>query len=281
MMKRLAIAAMMSLVFLVQSDRLVEAARPGSLAQLVPAAPLVLLEAENLPALVGRWRDCQLRRNVEATDTYDRCEASRLGLRLQERRLLLEAVLSQPLSLDRLAGLPGDRGGLALYNVGQTSFVFWLRAPHGAGGDLSVLQPAASVERLERGGQRYFIHHGTDDSAALAYAVVGDLLIVSNHVETFERALSLAIGEQGQSLASDSTYMAMASQAPIDAQAHLYLDMSRLLTTRQFRRYWVHDNIQELNGIDKVMLSVAFEDQQTTEHRILSYADGSHKQYIQ
>jgi len=269
------LAVLFVIISSLQTDKLVEAARPGSLAQLVPAGSLVLLEAEDLPALVGRWRDCQLRRSAQRTDTYDRCEASRLGLRLSERRMLLEAVLAQPLTIDRLASLPGNRGGLALYNVGETSFIFWLRTPHGSGGDLSVFQDTASVERRERGRQRYFVHYGTDNSSAVAYAVVGDLLIVSNSLEIFEPALSLAMGERGESLAGDGTYMSMAGRAPVDAQAHLYLDMARLLTTRQFRRYWVHANADELTGLDKVMLSVTFEEASATEHRILSYTDGA------
>lgn len=256
---------------LLRTDRVVEAALPGEIARLAPAGALVLLESEDLPGLVGRWRDCRLRTDVEATNVYHRCQASRVVQRLGERLDLFEAVLDGgDLSLDRLAALPGDRGAIALYNVSQTTFVLWLRTHRGAGEELEVLRPDLEVERLERSGQRYLVHHGTDESSTVAFAVVGDLMIVSNDVERFEQAVALALGEGGDALA-DRGWEAMARQAPASAQVHLSLDMSRLVNTRQFRRYWVHDNADDLEGIDRALLSVTFLDDRVIEHRLLSY----------
>jgi hypothetical protein len=267
----LPLAALLAALAALRTDRAVEAARPGDLARLVPGNPVVLLETDDLPGLVARWRDCELRPAVEASEAYQRCHASRLGMRLSERVGLLDAALSEPASLDRLAGLPGNRGGLALYNVGETTYLFWLRTHTGAGRDLAVLRPDLDVERTRRGGHEVLIHRGTEDTSPLALAVVGDLLILGNDIARVEEAIALAAGDGGQALASDATYLALARRAPEGAQAHIYLDMSRLLATRQFRRYWVHDNVEDLSGIDRVMLSVTWEQGRTVEHRVLAY----------
>jgi hypothetical protein len=262
---------------LIQTDRVVQAARPGEIARLVPGTPVVLLEAEDLPGLVASWRDCDLRAAVEGTESYRDCTASRMGLRLAERREMLSAALSEPISIDRLARLPGNRGGLALYNISETAFVFWLRTHHGAAEDLAVLRPDLEVERTERGGHRYLIHRGSEDTSPIAFAVVGDLLILGNDLNHFEQALALALGEDGDALGSDPVYRALVQRTPVSAQAHLYLDMGRLAGTRQFRRRWVHDNTEELAGLDRVMISVTWEEERTLEQRVLAYREGGRR----
>jgi hypothetical protein len=270
-----ALAAILSALALLETDRPVEAARPGALARFVPAAPLVLLETDDLPALIGRWRDCQLRRNVESTGVYRRCRASRLAARLGERRDLLDASLSSPLSWDRLASLPGDQGGLALYSVGRTAFVLWLRLDPGAAADLDLLRRGLPTQRTSRDGVRYAVHEGGEGTAPTAFAVVGRLLVLSNDLETFDRALSLAAGEGGAALAADPVYADLVRRAPDAAQAHLYLDMGRLVTTRQFQRYWVHGNTDDLRDIDRALISLTFAEDRTVERRLLRYRAGA------
>lgn len=273
--KAAAALGLLLLLASLQTDRLVEAARPGELARLVPGRPLLLLESDDLPALVARWRDCQLRQDVENTNVYRRCEASRIALRLGERTDLIEALLNQPLSLDTITSLPGERGGLALYNISDTTFVLWLRTHHGAGADLELIRRNVDAERSTREGQRVIIHRGTETSSPLAMAVVGDILIVSNDLENFDRALALAAaddGEGGENLASDDIYNSMTPRAPVSATVHLYLDMARITQTRQFQRYWVHDNSEDLQQIDRALLSLTFDEDRVVENRILAYA---------
>ena len=267
------VVALLSATALLRTDHLVEAARPGALAPLIPSRPLVVLETDELPRLLARWRDCQLRRDVEATDVYEQCLASRLLIRLDQRLERLEAALASPLTIDRLARLPADRGGLALYNLGDTAFVLWLRLQPGAVEDMRLLRPGLSVERSERSGQRVLIHRGTDSTSPVAFAIVGQLLIVSNDLRTFRRALALATDDRGQSLADDTTYEEMARRAPVDAQVHLFLDMARLVETEPFQRYWIHGNSEALRGLDRAMLSVTFEEARAVEHRQLSYRE--------
>lgn len=275
------VLVLLALLALLRTDRAVEASRPGDLARLVPGTPLVLLEADDLPGLVAQWRDCDLRDDVEVTTSYRECTASRLGLRLAERRDLLSAAMTEPISLDRLSNLAGNRGGLALYNITETAFVFWLRTQRGAGERLEVLRPDLEVERSEPGGHRYLIHRGSEDTSPVAVAVVGDLLIVGNDLEHFQQALALAAGEdEGEGptpLGRDPVYRALVQRAPVSGQAHLYLDMARIVATRQFQRRWVHDNASDLAGLDRVMISVTWEDERTVEHRVLAYRDGGRR----
>lgn len=268
------LVVLIAIMSLIRSDRSVDAARPGALSRLVPAAPLVLLETDDLPGLIGRWRDCRLRRDVEATEVYQECMSSRLLLRLSQRLDRLESALSAPLTLDRLSRLAGDRGGIALYNVGDISFVLWLRLQPGAVDELEVLRRGLPVERSRRSDQRYVVHRGTDDTSPIAFAVVGQLLIVSNDPERFQRALALAVDDDGDALSADETYVAMTRRAPVGAQVHLYLDMARLVRTRPFQRYWVHGNAEELGGLDKTLLSLEIDEHRAVEHRLLSYCDG-------
>lgn len=274
-MRRAALAVLLLALALLRTDRPVEAARPGAIARFAPPAPLVLLEADDLPALIARWRDCQLRRDVEATGVYRRCLASRLALRLGERRDLLEASLEGPLSWDRLASLPGDQGGLALYSVGRTAFVLWLRLDPGAAADLDLLRRALPAQRASREGVRYAVHRGGEGTAPLAFAVAGRLLVVSNDIEVFERALALAAGEAHESLADDPSYAALAGRAPEGAQAHLYLDMGRLVATRQFQQRWVRGNGEELRDLDRALISLTLAEDRAVEHRVLAYREGA------
>jgi len=270
----LAIAVVAGLLAL-RTDRLVEAARPGDLARLVPPGALVLLDSEDLPALAGRWRDCDLRPAVEKTGAHGRCRASRINLRLDDRVDLMEATLIQPITIERLSKLPGARGGLALYSITDTKFVLWLRTHRGAAQDLELLRAGLDTTDHEVGGHSYAVHRGTDgETSPIAMGVVGDLLIIGNDVEHFEAAFRLAAGQAGQSLADDGTYRALLAKAPASAQAHVYLDMERIGPTRQFQRYWVHDNSEDLAGMTRAMLSVTWEDDRAVEHRVIAYRDG-------
>lgn len=265
---------LLSIMSLLRTDRSVDAALPGALAGLVPTAPLVFLETDDFPRLIGRWRDCRLRRDVEATETYQRCLSSRLLLRLGQRLDRLETALAAPLTLDRLSSLPGDQGGVALYNVGDLSFVLWLRLRPGAVDEFEVLRRGLPVERSQRSGQRFVVHRGSDETSPIAFAVVGQLLIVSNDTANFQRALALAVDNEGDALAADETYVAMTRRAPADAQVHLYLDMARLVSTRPFQRYWVHGNSEDLRGLDRTLLSLKIEEHHAVERRVLSYRAG-------
>jgi hypothetical protein len=60
----------------------------------------------------------------------------------------------------------------------------------------------------------------------------------------------------------------------VNGSAHLYLDMARLVRTRPFQRYWVHGNVEELRGLDQVLLSLSLEEHLVVEHRVLSYSTG-------
>lgn len=269
-------AALLAALLLLRTDRAVEAARPGELGRLVPAGALLLLESDDLPALAGRWQDCALRGELEGTDVYSRCTASRLGLRLGERVAELEATLDEPdLSMGRLSKLPGGRGGLALYSIGETRFVLWLRTRRGAAEDLRLLRPDLETSRREVAGHSYLVHAGVPgETSTVGVGVVGDLLIASNDLGQLEKAMRLAAGEAGESLASDPVYGQLAGKAPAAATAHLYLDMERIGATRAFQRYWVHDNAAELAGLGRAMLSVEWRDGETVEHRLLAYRDG-------
>jgi hypothetical protein len=245
-MRRFVIAgAVLALLVVVFASRSRGAgARATTIARGLPAGALVYVETPRLGELVAAWRDSGARRRFAGSPADEAMRRSMLFLRLAERVAALEALAGFELDFDRAAAMFGREAGVAVYDLSDTRFVLVTRLTDAQLGKTPLEAARRKLAPRRHAGLDY--HVAERGGHVLAFAQVGDRLLVGNDLAHFREALVLTAREAGvrtdgakvASIADDADYAGLLAGAPADAAARVFVRLARLRGTHHFDSFW-------------------------------------------
>lgn len=243
-------------------------AAPGGMAPLIPGRPLLCLEASDLSAALAALDGSKPMAAWYATASYkaflDTKLAQKLGARLKEA----EGLAGVGFNLKNLRTVAGGASVLALYDIGALEFLYVSRLDP-ARFAASVLGPLRGKfdRRLEK-GLTWYVKAREDGALEFAFALVGDLLFVSNRAQRLEAAVALPGAGGAGSLARDPSYVRACGLDLEGFDFRLFLDQQRINASSYFRAYWLFRNAGELGWIESSLLSAKLGDGGLEERRL-------------
>src|SRR5579871_411761 len=127
-LRTLVIAAIcVSLLLVIWVFAQTPAASPVDLSRLVPAGPLLYLEAKDFGALLSDWNGSAVKKLWLDSDNFQVFSRSRLYLKLQQAQTEFSAAAGVPPDMDLLANIAGTQSALAIYDIGTLEIVYITR----------------------------------------------------------------------------------------------------------------------------------------------------------
>lgn len=271
MMRRLWIIVMVAV--LVPAALLVSAALSReALLTLVPGEPLVAVAAPDLPTLAANVRKLPVAEAYLAGRAHAAYRDSKLGLKLADRAKRLSKVAGMELNLSTLLAHGGSESVLALYDIGELSFLLLVRMSPAEQAKLAFVQRQGDFTERVYEGRTY--RAKIDPAADLAFVFYrqDDLLMVSNRVDLIEQALlAQAKPTTLPRLVTSARYQKLSAMQPGagEADAVVWLDMAALREDRYFRTYWAWANLDEMERLEAVLVGFDCDGRTMRERRAL------------
>ena len=234
-------------------------ARPVStMAGMLPPGALLTIESPDFAALLHTWSSSPESAAWLKSANYSVFTNSRLFGRLSaaQDEFASTAKLSEA-GTSLLAQVAGGESIFAWYDIGELQFLYITRMPAGRADRSSLFAQRASFQRRQVGSSVFYVRSelvsGTTRRRTVAFASVGDLLLLSTREDLMAGALNL-IGAPGPgpgSLAAEPWYTEASTAQPAGTarpDLHMVLDLERIVPTPYFRTYWIQQNITKLKS---------------------------------
>jgi len=224
------------------------AARPP--AQLMPEGALLCIEAKDFAGLLHDWNSSPEKAQWVKSDNYAVFSNSRLFLRLSKASDEFAAAAGIPPDMNFLGQAAGQESALAVYDIGELQFLYVTRLPAGSSFLQSPLwQSRNKFQTRTAGGIQFFTRSNQESSRTVAFAVVGDYLVLGTRDDLVAGALELYSGSKGRTMAQEGWYTQALAAAPKDpGDLRMVLHMEKVAVTPHFRTYWIQQNITQMQG---------------------------------
>lgn len=229
---------------------------PSAMAAMLPPGALLTIESPDFATLLQSWSASPESASWLKSANYSVFQNSRLFGRLsaaQDEFASTARLASAGTSL--LAQVAGRQSIFAWYDIGELQFLYITRMPAGHADPAALFTQRASFERRQAGASVFYVRSqavpGSTRTRTVAFASVGDLLLLSTREDLMAGALALVAAPGPGSQAAEPWYLKTSAAQPASDLApdlHMVLDLERIVPTPYFRSYWVQQNITEFKG---------------------------------
>ena len=245
---------------------------PPPLATLIPAGPLLYVEARDLNGLLGEWNRSAAKREWLASANYQALARSRAVLRLAEAQQEF-AASGLTADLATLESLAGSESALALYDLGNLEMLFLTRLPAAKAAAAPLWRARTGFTSRSADGREFFVKRDAASKRTVAFANAGDWFLVASREDLIATALTLIAGQPGAALAAEDWFAEASRAAPAGAnELRLAAPLDRLTRAPQFRSYWAPQNITELRQYRSLIAGLERQGGLWTERRVLTRA---------
>ncbi len=231
--------------------------RPVSaLAGMLPPGALLTIESPDFAGLLHTWSASPESAAWLGSANYSVFSNSRLFGRLaaaQDEFASTAKLSSAGTSL--LAQVAGGESIFGWYSIGELEFLYITRMPAGRADSSALFAQRASFQRRQAGSSVFYVRSepvpGSSRRRTVAFASVGDLLLLSTREDLMAGALSRIAHPGPGSLAAEPWYTEVSAAQPAESSApdlHMVLNLDRIVPTPYFRSYWIQGNVSEFKG---------------------------------
>jgi hypothetical protein len=234
---------------------------------LLPAGALIYLEAQDFSGLLTRWNGSAEKRAWLTSANYSVVSRSRLLGRLQQVQGEFETAAGVSPQMNLLNQVAGRESAFAFYGLGNLKFVYLTKLPTAQLNANELWKRRPSYQRREVAGIPYY--EKTEAERTVAFASQNEYLVVATDDNLMTQTLALLAGQQAPSLAGESWFKDIAAPATTQGSLRLVYNMEQLVSTPQFRTYWIQQTVTEMKQY-RAGLCELFETADTfTEKRLL------------
>lgn len=247
-MRMLRIACVAALLIGVAGWAFFQATPPPTrpLAQVVPAGPLLYLEAKDFSALVRDWNASPEKEAWLKSDNYAVFVRSHLLLRLTDARNEFAAAAGFPPDMSLVSDVAGGESALALYDIGKLEFLYVTRLPSARAAESALWRARGDYQPRSAAGSQYFVKVDPATRRTVAFAVSGDYLLLATREDLVAGALLLLAGQPGAAVSSERWFDQSVKAAGPAGDLRLVMNLEALLRTPHFRSYWIQNNVSDL-----------------------------------
>ncbi len=270
-MKRTATIAMVLASFglLVWMFAQVPANAPPDLARLVPAGPLLYLEAKNFAALLSDWNGSDEKRLWQGSDNFQVFSRSRLHLKLQQAQTEFAAAAGVPPDMDLLANVAGGQSALAIYDIGKLEFLYITRLSSDGFAGGALWKTRGNFEPRQSSGIDYYIKTDPASKRVAAFAAAKNYVVLATREDVLANALALIAGQSGSPVAGEQWFDKTVREAKAQGELRMVMDLAKLSKSPHFRSYWIQRNITEMQQYAAAIADAGRASGELHESRIL------------
>lgn len=220
----------------------VPAKPPRTLEELVPAGPLLVLQARDFAALVKDWNGSPEKALWLKSDNYEVFSRSRLFLRFGQEHEKFTAAAAFAPDMSTLDWLAGGDSVLALYNIGKLEFLYITRnAP--ARAMQGLLWNGRGYDARNSAGLPFVIRTDPQRHRVAAFAVTGDLLLAATREDLIAGALSLIAGNASVTVKSEPWFdRSVRATTQPQGDLRLVMNLEKIVASGYFKHYWIQQN---------------------------------------
>lgn len=260
-----ALVALILLGALVLLPQAGQQSRP--LSAIIPAGPLVYLEARDFAALVRDWNSSAEKKTWLASANYQVFSNSRLFLRLKEAQDQFGAAAGFAPDMTLVDAVAGGNSALALYDLGNLEFLYVTRMPQAKAYQSMLWQSRAKFQPRKSANIDYFVRQ--QQSRTAAFAVTADLLLLATSEPALAGALALIGNQTAPAMTQESWYQRAATAGSNAGELRMAINFQRTLATPYYRSYWIHRNASEMSQFDSVIADLDRPAAEYRERRVL------------
>jgi hypothetical protein len=239
------------------------------LSTYVPAGALLYLEAKDFAGLISDWNTSPQKMAWVQSANYEVFSRSRLFLRLKSAGAQFAAAAGLPPDMDFLSQTAGKRSVLALYDIGNLQFLYITRSPSAKSMETALWQTRAKFEPRAAGGVTFYIRRDPESQKEVAFAVVGDYLLLATREDLMAGALQLMAGAKDRTVETELWWSQSVAAAGSPGDLRMVLDLEKLVPSPYFRTYWVQQNITDLKQYSGAVSDLFRSGREYREERVL------------
>jgi hypothetical protein len=236
--------------------------QPRPLTDLVPAGPLLYVEAKDFASLVKDWNGSAEKKTWLASDNYRVFAQSRLFLRLQDAQQEFSAAAGFGPDMSLVDAVAGTNSVLALYDIGSLEFLYITRMPSARAYETMLWQARAKFQPRKSAGIDYYVRQ--EQRRLAAFAVTNDLLLIATEEQAIASALALIAGQSPPAMKQEPWFQHATAAQSRPGEIRMGLNFERVAKTPYFRSYWIQRNTRELAQFTAVISDL---DRSQTEYR--------------
>jgi hypothetical protein len=233
---------------------------------LMPPGALIYLEAKDFGGLLKHWNGSNEKRRWLASTNFRMVGMSRLVGRLSQAQDEFADVAGIPVAMNLVDQVAGGRSGFAFYDLAKLSFVYVTQIPQSRLKTTALWRSRASYKTREVAGIPFYVKSNAGGQRTVAFTSYKEWLVVSTNEERMAETLVLLSGTKTASLSTEPWLVQAEKQSQEQGDLRLVYNLRALLTTPQFRTYWIHRNASELKPF-KAGISDLFQNQNGFEER--------------
>jgi hypothetical protein len=242
------------------------------LAADVPRGALVYVQFGDLPALVKRWDESQLKERYLASTNFQQFQSRHLALKLIERWEEFNSAVGFPLDALTISEAAEKGAALAVYDVGRLEMVFV--APVGEE-KLAATKFFAGADQFEEtelpDGTSYYSRAVEADRGRreqkFCFASARGRLVLATSEPLLLRTLANINGKSKRDRLSDDPSFKSLTTGAAPHFLTVWMDQAKLNDDWYFKKYWVMRNVAELKNIRAGLLDLELQQGRWVEHR--------------
>ena len=231
---------------------------PQKLAELVPAGPMLYLEAKDFASLLSRWNTSPEQQRWLRSANYSAFSQSHLFLRLTEAHNNYAGAAGFAPDTSMLQSIAGAESALALYDIGKLEFLYLTRLPSAKAVETVLWRSRSTFTPRKAGGMDFYTR--TDPSGrVVAFAAANDVLLLATREDLIAGALELMKREARNRMIDESWFARPSRATTAPGDLRLVMDFTALGKSPHFRSHWIQHNVslvrQYTSGISDLFLN--------------------------
>lgn len=263
----------------------VQVNRPAQrdLASLMPAGPMIYLEAKDFHSLLSDWNRSRVKQDWLNSANYSVFSNSNLLQKLQGLYQEYGNVAGFVPGLPGTLEIAGRESALGLYEFTDQQFVYITRVDESQLTTSQLWRLREKFTVRQASGVSFYMRRDDASHRTVAFAYTDGWLVLSTRDDLMANTLALIArpasaepdrarvvrDENVASLAGETWYTRALAQAGTAGELRMALNMQSLVSDVRFRSYWIQRNISELRPFEGEIVDVQRTQQEIDENRIL------------
>ena len=238
------------------------------LATLMPAGPMIYLEAKDFHGLLEEWNQSGVKKTWLATANYKVFANSNL---LQKLDGLYQEYGSVAGFLPGLPGtieIAGRESALGLYDLREQHFVYITRVDESQLTKSQLWRLREKFTTREASGIPFYLKRDDSSKRTVAFAFTNGWLVLATRDDLMANTLALIARRPSSSLSEEPWFAAAVPQAGTPGELRMALNIQALVADDRFRSYWIQRNISELKPFNAAFADVQRSSDEIAENRI-------------
>src|SRR6266436_4045448 len=245
---------------------------PYGIATDFPRGPLVYAQFHDLPAMIKQWDASRLKEQYLNSTNYSEFQHRHLALRMIGRLEEFSNTLGFKLDTAAISGGADSGAAVAVYDIGHLNVVFIAPISDEKAAASKFFQSKQQFDEVKLSdGTTYYRRDVEGKSGrnkqSLVFATVKGRFILASEEELLLRTISNINGRTAKDSLSDDPAFSTLSAVVTPHFATIWVDQAKLNTDRYFRRYWLMQNVNQLNGIRACIFDLEQQDTKWIERR--------------